>query len=239
MRFIAVAEIADIFIVRNVGFGDQAAAGIGAIEDQAPQFDNLVHFRQVDAGRARRLPDKPDGIKADRAPAGGGILQQHIDAFQQHRRLTEVNVDLVFAEGGPDIHALLVRFYIGREQRQGARAHHIMVIGLRIGFDKVVLVLFLAFQVALEPHAGAGNMVYHAVEHQIKMLVQRPDIRPIAQFRVNAPVIDHAETIVGCPRKHRQQVNIANQPLQPAIGKLFQHHQRFLFLLVQAVAVGD
>ena len=57
VRLIALTEITDVFVMRNVGFGNQPRAGDHFIQNRAPHFDDVVRLWQVNTGGSGFLPD--------------------------------------------------------------------------------------------------------------------------------------------------------------------------------------
>jgi hypothetical protein len=66
LRFVvAVAKIADVLCVWDVGFSYQDHVGCDVVQRGAQQLDDAMGLRQVDAACARLLPHEADGVEAD------------------------------------------------------------------------------------------------------------------------------------------------------------------------------
>ncbi|MNV73984.1 hypothetical protein D3C71_1671670 [compost metagenome] len=57
----------------------------------------------MDAGRSWNFPHKPDRIQTDVIGTFSQIFQKHIDHGDKDLRAGKVEVNLVFAEGGPQV----------------------------------------------------------------------------------------------------------------------------------------
>ena len=82
VSFIAVAEVADIFLMRDVGFRNQQAVRPGRIQNGAPEFNDQMRLRQVNTGAVSLFPQKTDRIESDCARAARCVFQQDVDTFQ-------------------------------------------------------------------------------------------------------------------------------------------------------------
>ena len=51
-------------------------------------------------------------------------------------------------------------------------------------------------------------MVDHKIEHQLEVLAQRENIRPIPMLRIHYPIIDHRKTVVRGVGVKRQQMDL-------------------------------
>jgi len=97
----SVAEVGDIVLVRDVGFGEQDDLRGDDIQQFAHKLHDGMGFRQMGATGAQGFPEIGYGIEADDAGALGDVKQEDIKEFQQNVRISEIQVDLVGAEGGP------------------------------------------------------------------------------------------------------------------------------------------
>ncbi len=69
VRLVALAEIADVLGMRDVGLGQQQHVRGERLNEVAQQLDHLVRLRQVDAGGPRLLPEIGDRVQPDDACA--------------------------------------------------------------------------------------------------------------------------------------------------------------------------
>ena len=83
MRFIAIAEIFEIFMRRYICFGNQPNIIIHMVNQRAHQFDDFMSFGQMQATRSRLFPQKADRIEAKYAYALINIKAQQADKFEQ------------------------------------------------------------------------------------------------------------------------------------------------------------
>ena len=67
LGFIAVAVVADVLFVGDVGFGQEDRAGCHLVDNGAHEFDDFVRLGQVDAGGSQLFPEIGDGIESDDA----------------------------------------------------------------------------------------------------------------------------------------------------------------------------
>ena len=107
----AVAEITDIFIVGNVGFGNQDYLGGDHVQNAAKQPHHLMGLRQVNTRGADLLPQVGDGIHADDFCPLGHIEKQYPHHVFKNIEAAVVEIDLVRAEGGPQVHPPTANFF--------------------------------------------------------------------------------------------------------------------------------
>jgi len=239
VRFVAVAEIADVLGMRDVRFGQQQHARGHPRQHFAEELYHGVRLRQVNARCANLLAHISHGVQANDPRPAPHVVQQHLGQFQQYLRLVKVQVHLVGAEGRPD----LPRPAAGRkfgQQRQAPRSGHRRQIGGRIDLVKITHVGFVSLEVLLKPAAVLRHMVQDQVEHQVRGLAHIPDVVPVAQRRIDRSVIDHREPVVRRGGKKGQQMDGAEQGTKVLLDeKLAQRVQRPLARCKDVIAIGD
>ena len=82
-------------------------------------------------------------------------------------------------------------------------------------------------------------MVQHQVEDEVVILLQRRDVLPGAQARVDRAEIGHRETAVRTPGVERQQVDHAERIGQVTLEERSQRLQRRLLGRLDRIPVGD
>ena len=132
-----------------------------------------------------------------------------------------MEVDLVGAEGGPDVSKPLCGLYRG-EQRKRARPHHLRQVNGGVDLDKVAVVGSLVAPIGLEPRAMLRNVVGHEVEHQPVAPAQPLHVLPVPQRRVDPGVVDHRKAIVRGVREARQDMHPADALSQFGIQEISQ-----------------
>ena len=70
VRLIGIAKVGQVLAIGNVGLGDDDRVGLGTLDDQTKQSDQLVRLGQVHAGGAALLPQKRHGIEPEHPHAG-------------------------------------------------------------------------------------------------------------------------------------------------------------------------
>jgi len=189
------AEVTDVIFMRHIRLGDQQDAGRHGVENCPPQLHNRVRLRQVDARRAGRLPQIGNRVEANDLRALGDVMQQYIRHLQEHLGIGIVEVDLVCAEGGPDVAQAIGRLH-GCQQGQRARPHDLREIQGGIDGDEVVAIRCLPASKPRKPLAVLGDMVGNEIKHQAIVLAQNGDIIPIPEIWINLQIVDHRKTIV-------------------------------------------
>ncbi len=239
LRFVrAVAKVGDVLRVRHVRLGDDRHAWRDGVEQRPEQADHAVCLLQVDAGRAGFLPQVRDRVQADEARAVRDVGQQHVDDAQQHIGTAKVQVDLVVAEGRPDVHRLPAPVH-GGQQRQCTRSHHARQVLGRVGHDEVVAVSRVARLERPEPVTLGGDVVDHGVEHQLKVRAEPLHVSPRAQHGIDGGVVDHRKAVVGRIREERQHMYCRDRPGHVAQQEVVQCLQRRLICRAQRVAIRD
>jgi hypothetical protein len=122
----------------HIGFGDDQRTRGGCLDHRAHDLNQGMSLRQMHAAGARLLPHEPDRIEADEPRTLGAVVQQYVQNFEQKVWVPVVQVDLVRAEGGPDMDGPSGGLDLGQE-RQGARPHDRRVVGRRIRADEVAV----------------------------------------------------------------------------------------------------
>ena len=103
MRFILVAEIGQIFMVGNIGFGDDDQRFDMMIKQGAQQPYDFVSLIEIDRRRADFFPEKGDRIKPEDTYTMVDIGSDDLDKFDQDFGIAEIEVQLVGTECAPDI----------------------------------------------------------------------------------------------------------------------------------------
>ena len=84
MCLVSVAEVADVLLVRHIGFRQQNGPRRKIIDQVAHQLDDRMRLGQMHARRADSLPQETDGVQAN---DGGPVLdvqQQDVQRLEQH-----------------------------------------------------------------------------------------------------------------------------------------------------------
>ena len=103
VRFVGVAKIRNVLLVRHIGFGQQQHIRRDDGKQVAENLHGFVGLGQMDAVGADLLPEVGDGIQADDAGPHAHVEQQDIKHLEQHIGVREVEVDLVVAERRPEM----------------------------------------------------------------------------------------------------------------------------------------
>ena len=237
-RFIAVAEVGDIFFVRHVGFGEQDDTGRGHIDQVPHQLHDLVGLFEVDAGGSGLLPEVGDGVEPDDFCAVGDVEEQDVEKLKQHIGVGEIEVDLVVAEGGPEMLLGSVDFD-GREQRQTARPDDGGEIRRRISLDEVIAIRSHSGDKIFKPVAFARDVVEHQIKHELEPSAELADVIPLSVVAFNQTVIDHGKAVVGGPRTEGQNVDGTQHAFEIFFGKPVQGGERTLAFALHGVRIGD
>ena len=224
--------------MRHVGFGDEQHAGGEHPQQVAQQLHDLVRFRQMDAGRADCLPQVGDGIEPDDLGAVVDVEQQDVQVFEQHIRIAEVHVELVVAEGGPDV-ALPGRGLHRAQQRRRARAGHGRQVRGGVHLDEIVPLRCQAVAVGAKPVALARDVVDDQIRHEPVVDRQGLHVVPAAERRVHGAVVDDGKAVVGAVREERQDVQAGHGIADARVEKAPERRERRLAVRANHVAVGD
>ena len=166
------------------------------------------------------------------------IIQQHVNHRQQHIRVGVVQVNLIGAEGRPDMLWPGSCVHLG-QQGQRARAHHGGQVLGRINSDEVIGIGGVACQKTLEPQAAGRNVINHRVKHQAEISAQLVNIRPGAKRWIYRLIIHYRKAIVRCIGKKWQDMHRIDHTLQCAAQKRVQRLQRRLARLLNQIPIGN
>ena len=216
MGFVAVAEVAYVFFVRHIGFGQQQRARRQGVDHVAKQLYHHVGLRQMNARRADFFPQIGDCIEANDVGPVPDVIEQDAHHFGQHIRIGVVEVDLIGAERRPQVTNAPRGFERG-EQRRASRAHHGAEIGMRIDLDEVVGIGRSSVEVGLKPRTAARHVIEHQVEHQTNVAPQGVNIVPGAQGRIDRAIVDHRKAVVRGIGKEGQQMQRVDVPRELAM----------------------
>ncbi len=104
LRFIfTITKVRDVVFMRNVCLRNQHRTWSHPVRDGAEKLNKAMRLFQMNAVCSRDFPHKADGIQADITSPFHKVMQQHIHHRNQHFRRGEIEIDLVFAEGGPEM----------------------------------------------------------------------------------------------------------------------------------------
>ena len=137
LGLVSIAEIADIFRMRQIGFRQQNNTRRDIIDHRPQQSDDLVGLRQIDARGADFLPEIGDSVQTDNPGAVSNIAQHNIEKFKKDVGIGHIQIHLVGAEGRPDMP------FTGNgvnlcHKRAGPGTDHGGKICLRIDFNKII-----------------------------------------------------------------------------------------------------
>ncbi|MPN54319.1 hypothetical protein SDC9_201989 [bioreactor metagenome] len=65
MSLIPGPQIADVFLMWHIGFGNQQAVRPDLFQDRPPEFDYLMGLRQMNAAAVFLFPQETDGIESN------------------------------------------------------------------------------------------------------------------------------------------------------------------------------
>ena len=180
MGLVGVAKIGQVLPVGNIGLGDQHRILASVLDQGAQQAHYLVGLLQIEAGGARDFPQKGHRIEAENAHAVIEVMPDDRDELLQHLRVAEVQVDLVVAEGAPDVSHTLTGLHL-LQQGRGPRTHHVRQVILGRGSEKIIPARIATLEEILEPQAAAGAVIDHQVRHQVIVPADRVDILPVTE----------------------------------------------------------
>ena len=220
----SIAEVGDVVPVGYVGFRDQERSRRRLIQHRPEDLDNPVGLGQVQAAGAQLLPEKAHRVQAEVARPLFNVKEEELHHLQQHLGVFVVEVDLVCAEGGPEMLFPLAGDK-RREQGQRPGPDDLGEVCPWIAGDEEILEGGIPRQVFLKPLALGGDVVDHRIEHQIEILGQVGDVRPAPQLITDLPVVDDRKTIVGGIGVKGQNVDGGNKSGQKGAGKARQGPQ--------------
>src|SRR5690625_528632 len=102
VRLITVAEVADILIVRHIGFGNQGDIRSVNIHQCPEELHDLVRLRQMDTAAPDLFPDVGHSIHPDDSDATCDVEEEDIQILEEDIRVLEIDILLVITEGSPD-----------------------------------------------------------------------------------------------------------------------------------------
>ena len=82
-------------------------------------------------------------------------------------------------------------------------------------------------------------MIDHQIKHQINVLAERLDVRPLAVLRVNRPIVGDRKPIIRCVREKRQQVNLPNETVHVVVEEAAKTGQGCHAFLTNCIRVGN
>ena len=144
IRLVPFAEVTQVLVLRNVGFGNETAVRRMRLENSVEQADNAMRLGQVNATRPRFLPQVGDRVQPQQARTGRHVLRHHVNDLKQDFRVVVIEVQLVIAECGPDPATLRVVRQRGNQRgrpwpnnsgRVHCRIHHVKP-GFRTGIAR-------------------------------------------------------------------------------------------------------
>ena len=135
VRLIGIAKVRQVLAVGDVGLGDDNRVGLGALDDQAKQSDQLVRLGQIHAGGAALLPQERHGVQPENAHPGIQQLTNDGDELHDHRRIGEIEIHLIRTEGAPHRPLALLRGHM-TQQRRGPGPDHVAGIKVSSGAKK-------------------------------------------------------------------------------------------------------
>ena len=238
MGLVAVAEVADVFVVRHIGLGQKDDIRRDDGEEVPEQLYHLVGLGQVNAGGSDFFPEIGNGVQPDDAGAGVDVEKKNVQDFEKDIRVGEVQVDLVRAERGPHVLQPLSGLH-GCKQGRGAGAHDGGKIGCGGGDDEKVPAGRRARREVDEPAALSRDVVQDQVHHQLEMLADGADRFPIANGRIHLAVMDDGKAVIGGVGEKGEQVDGADRAAQMAVEKAFQCDERLFPAGPHHVGIGN
>src|SRR6056297_3300271 len=103
MCLVSFSEIAQVFFMGNVCFGQYDCSWIDKFGYFPEQLDDFMSFRPMKAGCSRLFPQEGNGIEPDNPGSAGKIVKQNIHHFDKYLWIGKVQINLVSTEGGPDM----------------------------------------------------------------------------------------------------------------------------------------
>ena len=193
---------------------------------------------QVNTGGTKFFPEIGDGIEPDDPRALAKVVEQDVEVLEEHIGIGEIHIDLVAAEGGPEV-PLLAFAHDRAVYRQIARPHDGGEVLLRIDFDEKVAVGGDVEHVVFEPFAAAGDVVDDDVKHQVEMFGDGLEVLPLAEILAHLAIVDDRETVIGGEREKRQHMHGGDDLLEIRGQEFAQGHERELVAGADRVGVGD
>ncbi|MPL99986.1 hypothetical protein SDC9_46209 [bioreactor metagenome] len=238
MRLVTPAEIAQVLGLGHVRLGQQDHRLGRVIRKQPHQLHDRMGLRHVDRGRARRLPQEGHRIEPDDPHAFVDMQPQDAQDLEQHLGVAEIEIDLIVAEGAPDM-ARPRRRRHRAQKRRGARPHHRAQIVPGRGLHEEAVIGRLALEIGGEPGTLRRDMVQHHVRHQAEGRADATDVGPVPKRGVDLAVIHHREAVVRTRREEGQHMNAVDHPGHLAPQEILQQIKRLVRAVLDRVAIGD
>ena len=121
VRFVAVTEVTQVFLVGDVGFGHHHRLIVAVFEQQAHHADKFVGFGEVHAAGANGFPQKANGVKAEERDPVIEVALNDAHALDQNFRVLEIEIHLVGAKGGPHVLETVCGFHRGKRSELRGR----------------------------------------------------------------------------------------------------------------------
>ena len=219
-------------VAEDLLHGVEQAARVGLLEE---------------AAAAGALAGVGEGVEADDGGAVGGHVLERLAEEALGALGAHVDVDLLLAEGAPD----LLRGAVGEGGLHVGRARLALVDGVdllvggeaALGSPEVLVAdeevrelrAVLLGQEVLEVGALAADVVDHEVEHEVAVLADGLDVGPVAEVGVDDVVAHGREAAVGRAGEERQDVHAAHRLVEVLVEHLLEVGK----VLAEAVGVGD
>ncbi len=211
---IPLPKVGDVLLMRNVGFRHEehrVLRGVkGQFADQAQGLHQGVGFRKVNAGRPQTLVEIGHRIKAHEPGALGQIEEEHPGEFQKHPGVGQVQINLIFAKGGPDVAHPPIGVN-GHQQGRGSGTHHGAGVRVRLEVDEVVLPRISPRHKIDEPEGLPADVVQDKIHHQLGPARQPREVFPGAQLRVHGAKVHHGKAVIGGGGKEGKHMHRAHQ----------------------------
>ncbi len=238
MGLFAAPEIGQVLGVGHIGFGEQDHRFCGVIGQKPHQFHDGMGLRQVDAIGADLFPQKRHRIEPDDAHPLVDMQPHDPQKFEQNLGVGEIQIDLIMAEGAPDMARPIGGFDLA-QQGLRAGAHHLAQIVVGTGFKEKPVIGRMALQIGVEPDRLRGHMIEHQIGHQQKLRPDARDVLPIAQNGIHGAIIRHRKSVVGGIGKKRQDMHAVDHPREMLVQKVAQQIQWLMRAIHDGIAIGD
>ncbi len=238
MSLVPIAEIGQVLDIRDIGLSQQNKRLDSEIAQDPHQLNDCVRLGQVNAGRTDLLPKEGHRIQPNDLHPIVDMQPHDPKELQQHLGITEIQIDLIVAEGTPDMASSIGRYDLA-QQWMRARPDDLAQILFRRGLEEELIEWFVTLQVAIEPSSLAGHMVQHQIGHQLEVTRDTPNIGPVAQIGVYRPIVGYCETVVRRIGKEGQDMDRTDRVGQMSVQKVMQHIQRLVFSVLNGIAIGD
>ena len=206
-------------VTQDLLHGVEQVGGVGLLEE---------------AAAARALAGVGEGVQTDDGGAVGGHVAQGLVKEALGALALHVDIDLLLAEGAPD----LLGGAVGELGLDVRRARLAFVDGVdllvrgeaALGCPEVLvadeevgkLAVVLLGQEVLEVRALARDVVDHEVEHEVAVVANRLDVLPATEVGVDDVVTHGGEPAVGRAREERQDVHAAHCLVEVGVEHLLE-----------------